>query len=104
MTTLSSILLMVVVGVLGALLSKVINSGGLPWWCILLTSTPTGLVWGWMLRQKGASLVYLSTLHDVTIAIVYALVFWLLGESLGILQVLGILLAVVGTILVNGKG
>ena len=88
------------VGFLGAVLSKQINLGNLPWWIGIVSSGLSGLIWGWMASQK-ESIIMSSTLYDVTMAITYVVVLNLLGESITLTQFWGIVLAVVGMILVN---
>ena len=88
------------VGSLGAMLSKQINLGNLPWWMGIVSSGLGGLVWGWMASQK-ESIIMSSTLYDVTMAITYVAVLHFLGESISLVQFWGIVLAVVGMILVN---
>jgi len=87
-------------GSFGAIVSKQINLGNLPWWVGILSSSLGGLIWGWMASQK-QSIIMSSTLYDVTMAITYVLVLILLGETLTLTQFWGIVLAVVGIILVN---
>ena len=87
-------------GSFGAIVSKQINLGNLPWWVGILSSSLGGLIWGWMASQK-QSIIMSSTLYDVTMAITYVLVLILLGETLTLTQFWGIVLAVVGIVLVN---
>lgn len=95
-----SILGIMLAGSFGAIVSKQINLGNLPWWVGILSSSLGGLIWGWMASQK-QSIIMSSTLYDVTMAITYVLVLILLGETLTLTQFWGIVLAVVGIILVN---
>ena len=95
-----SILGIMLAGSFGAIVSKQINLGNLPWWVGILSSSLGGLIWGWMASQK-QSIIMSSTLYDVTMAITYVLVLILLGETLTLTQFWGIVLAVVGIVLVN---
>jgi hypothetical protein len=95
-----SILGIILAGSFGAIVSKQINLGNLPWWVGIFSSSLGGLIWGWMASQK-QSIIMSSTLYDVTMAITYVLVLILLGETLTLTQFWGIVLAVVGIVLVN---
>jgi len=95
-----SILGIMLAGSFGAIVSKQINLGNLPWWVGILSSSLGGLIWGWMASQK-QSIIMSSTLYDVTMAITYVLVLILLGETLTLTQFWGIVLAAVGIVLVN---
>ena len=100
MFIIKSILGIFIAGVFGAIVSKQINLGNLPWWSTVVSATLSGLVWGWMVSQK-KNLVYTSVLYDALMAITYILVLIFLGEKLTLIQFLAITLAIVGIILVN---
>lgn len=98
--TLKFIPLVAAGSVLGAYLSKQSNLGKAPWYSSVIPSVLLSLVWGWMTLAK-VPLVYASILYDVTVAVTFFLVFALMGEHIGWLQVLGLFFAILGTTLVS---
>ena len=97
---LKSILGVMFVGSIGAVLSKHINLGNLPWWMGIVPSGLGGLVWGWMLSQR-RSVIMSSTLYDVTMTVTYVTILSFMGESISFVKLAGVAMAVFGIILVN---
>lgn len=88
------------VGLLGARISKGINLGELlPYWYVIV-SIMSGCVWVWMTRAK-VNLIYASMFYDAIYATSYLIGFWLLGESITYVQLVGIVLAIVGVALIG---
>lgn len=92
---------LVLIGLLGALLSKKINSGDLPWYIAILPSVVSGGVWGVFVRHKGINLSYASALFDVVYTASYVLGFILLGDRLTPVQFLGFLISSFGIALMS---
>jgi hypothetical protein len=101
MFAVKAMLLLAIPAFLGAVISKKVHSGILPWWCGVISSAISGFAWGWMASRKEVSLIYASTLYDVIMAVFYVLAFLILGDTLSLVQVCGIILAVAGIVLIN---
>ena len=97
---LKSILGIVIVGIIGAKISKEISLGNLNWYWAILASTLSGGIWGLMLRQQ-LSLTYLSIIFDVTYTAAYLGTFIYLGDKLTIMQIIGLFISIFGIILMG---
>lgn len=81
---------------IGALISKGINSGNIPWYWAVSTSILSGLTWGWMAKNKDISLVYASVLYDVLYAITYVIFLAVAGEKITTMQAIGVGISILG--------
>lgn len=86
---------LIVVGILGAKISKEINLGNLSWYWAILASILSGGLWGWFVRQP-VSLTYASIVFDVFYTAAYIGTFVFLGDQLNLINVLGIIIAMTG--------
>lgn len=80
----------------GAFISKAINEGSIPWYWAISTSVLSGLVWGWIAKNRDISLVYMSVLYDVLYAITYVVFLAIAGEKITTMQAVGVGISILG--------
>lgn len=69
------------------------------YWAVM-SSIFSGFIWGKM-TQLNYQLSHMSILYDVTICLTYLFVFYILGDRLRPLQILGAALSIIGIILIS---
>jgi drug/metabolite transporter (DMT)-like permease len=88
------------IGLFGAWLAKQISNGNLPWWLPIIPSVCTGLLWGWVSkRSKDLSLATIT--FDIVYATAFLTGFFILGDRLSSLQILGVILSLIGVALMS---
>ena len=87
---------------LGALVSKGVNTGLLPWYSPIGTAILAGTAWGWIVKQR-VTLVHVSIFYDVVVNLVYISTFVWLGDRLTFTQMCGAALSITGVILMSMK-
>jgi len=93
-------LLLVINSAAGAYISSLIAVKKASIFWAVLSSILSGYIWGKM-TQLNYQLSYMSILYDVTICLTYLFVFYILGDRLRPLQILGTILSVIGIILIS---
>jgi len=84
-----------VLGVLGAHITKKVQSGMWPIWATIGPSILSGMLWGWIARRS-QSLSLMSVLFDVIYTAAFVFGFFLLGDRLTPLQVVGFIVSLIG--------
>jgi len=82
-------------GVIGAFITKKVQSGILPIWSAIGPSIISGLLWGYIARRSH-SLSLMSVLVDVIYTAAFVIGFIILGDRLTYLQIVGFLISLVG--------
>jgi hypothetical protein len=83
------------VGIAGAFVSKKVQLGNLPIYAPILTSALSGIVWGWLsIQSKNLSLM--SIIVNVIYSSAFVFGFYLLGEKLTTFQLLGFVISLIG--------
>jgi hypothetical protein len=84
-----------ILGVLGAHITKKVQSGTFPIWATVGPSILSGMLWGWI-AQRSQSLSLMSVLFDVVYTAAFVFGFFLLGDRLTPLQVAGFAVSLIG--------
>jgi len=84
-----------VLGVLGAHITKKVQSGTWPMWSTIGPSILSGMLWGWI-AQRSKSLSLMSVMFDVIYTAAFVFGFYLLGDRLTPLQVVGFIVSLIG--------
>lgn len=102
MKLLGLVFLLIIVGLGGGYLTKLINKGTAPVWSAMVPSVLSGLLWGFMAKQQTSlSLSLLSIIYDITYAVSYVAVFVAMGDRLSLLQVCGFVIALSGVTMMS---
>lgn len=95
------LVLVFVAGLFGAWLSLLVRQGH-PWWLTLIAGVASYSCWALALRTTTWSLVVVSAVFDVLVAVSWFVGFWLIGKQpIYPVQWLGIALLCAGLALVN---
>lgn len=84
-----------ILGVLGAHITKKVQSGTLPIWATVGPSILSGVLWGWI-AQRSQSLSLMSVLFDVVYTAAFVFGFFLLGDRLTPFQIAGFIVSLIG--------
>lgn len=89
-------------GIFACFLSRAISSGSIPWWASYLTSFISASIFAYQMRAKLMPLTLLSVFQTFFFhAAWYATAFFILGNELRGIKIVGLLLAFVGMILMS---
>ena len=84
-----------ILGVIGAHITKKVQSGTFPIWATIGPSILSGVLWGWISR-KSQSLSLMSVIFDVVYTAAFVFGFYLLGDRLTTLQLAGFIISLIG--------
>jgi multidrug transporter EmrE-like cation transporter len=101
--TIISYLLLPVWCFLGVLVSYYIKKHHWAWILSIPISIPTTFSWSIIVRNNVLPLSIASGIYDTIITVSYVIIFILFGEQITFTQVIGVLLAVFGIILMSIK-
>jgi len=87
-----------ILGVLGAHITKKVQSGTFPIWATIGPSIFSGVLWGWI-AQRSQSLSLMSVLFDVVYTAAFVFGFFLLGDRLTPLQIAGFVVSLIGVVM-----
>lgn len=82
-------------GVIGAFITKKVQGGIFPLWTTIGPSIVSGILWG-MIAKRSTNLSLMSVLVDVIYTAAFVFGFFLLGERLTPLQIIGFIISLVG--------
>jgi multidrug transporter EmrE-like cation transporter len=92
---------LVLIGILGAYLSRQVRADELHWSAMYITTFLSSSVWIYLTRVSSLSLVWASCLYDVVYCLAFFLGFLLLGERVSWIQAVGVVLLLAGMSLVS---
>lgn len=96
------IFLLIIVGLIGGCLTKLINKGVVPAWAAVMPSVLSGILWGFMAKQQTTlSLSFLSMIYDVTYAASFVAVFVMMGDRLSFIQACGFAVSLLGVVMMS---
>lgn len=82
-------------GVIGAFVTKKVQSGSLPIWAPIGPSIVSGILWGYISRRS-QNLSLMSVLVDVIYTAAFVTGFIILGDRLTPLQIAGFIVSLIG--------
>ena len=83
------------VGVVGAFITKKVQSSEWPIWIPIFPSIASGILWGWI-AKRSQNLSLMSVLVDVLYTAAFVTGFMILGDRLTSLQIVGFIVSLIG--------
>jgi hypothetical protein len=94
------IILLVIIGLVGSVITKQISIGNFKIYWATIPSILSGLLWG-SVSKTGHNLNYLSALFDVVYASSFVVGFVLMGEPISLIQAIGFSISILGICLMT---